>query len=62
MNRWQVTFDSEVNIKNLEVEDWIEHGRMLIEEKWIENAKEMRDMFDDLEDRSYREEYLKFNH
>ena len=36
---------------DLKVEDYIELTRIMIEEKWINETKEMRELMDKLEDR-----------
>lgn len=39
-------------MEDLKVEDYIELARMTIEEKWINQTKQMRDLMDKLEDKS----------
>ena len=44
-------------MSNLKPDDYIEHARIFLEEKWINDAKEMRDLFDHLEDKGIIENY-----
>lgn len=50
-------FDQEVKMSSLKPDDYIEHARIFLEEKWINDAKEMRDLFDHLEDKGVIENY-----
>lgn len=52
LDRWEIIFDKEVDMKSLTVDQYIEHARIFLEEKWIDDTKEMRDLFDSLEDKT----------